>query len=393
LNIVIVCETLNRYRFFRRMVPALTRKGHKAVFLSNRLSIVLIAKKDGNHSHLINSYHFFKNKKGQNFGLGFDASVNEIKVAIEQCIYNLFEKHSITTCFFWNGSSFLSKAIQHLAKQYKCETLFFEIGNFPGKIFVDPCGVNAQSWYAAHYGLLKDNSVDHNDFEKWRSNFLLEKLSKHQVPQSKFSTKFNWLYPLDVFGFYCLFAVSLECPNMFRKTRNFLQSKKIQYDYDEFNPAIQPGYVFFPLQVSTDSQLIVNSDVDNIQALYLAAQIAKDKNVPLIVKPHPAESNRLFVMKLTELRKELGFLFVDVNTFQLINYCSLTVTINSTVGMEAMLLKKPITVFGRAIYERFEWYDLMLYIGYYLLAIDFFCDETITENQLDLLFHRMKIHD
>lgn len=146
----------------------------------------------------------------------------------------------------------------------------------------------------------------------------------------------------------------------------------------------------FPLQVSTDSQLLVNSDIDNLQALRRAAEIAENAGVRLVVKPHPAEGDRLFVERLAALRHELGFLFVEGNTFQLMQHSSRVVTINSTAGMEAMLLGKPVTVLGRAMYEKFTIEDLACYMNY-LIDVDYFKEDDLIPSQVSEIMERMQV--
>ena len=391
MQIVILCETLNRYRFFYRMVPALTNSKHRFIFLSNRLSIVLAAKKDGNVCALIRNYR--KSPKANSLIEDFDdqESCKKMAIHIESSVFSLIKIYSVDAFFFWNGSSSLACTICDIAVRCDCKTLFFEISNFPGKLFVDPQGVNVQSWFAENYEDITSLAYDSSKFETWCSDYLAKKLADHQVPQALISTKFNWFYLLDVIGF-CLFSAPYtEKPDIIRRTYRFLCSKKVYYHYDNFEPEMNGGYVFFPLQVSTDSQLLVNSDIDNLNALYLASQIARNEGKLLVVKPHPAEGDRAYVARLTLLRSKLGFLFVDDNTFKLIKFSSRVVTINSTVGMEAMLLDKPVTVLGRAMYEKFSKADLMYYLQEYLIEVDFFDNVPISKNQFNAIIQRISI--
>ncbi len=393
------CERIPHFLFFRRMALPLTEAGHEVLFLSNRLSVVLVARRAGYRALLIREEKpvcglppFFDGLAqidGSRTGLAPDD--------VRRCLWQLETFHAgtlkslgISAFFFWNGSSLLARALALLARQQGSRRLFFELGNFPGKLLVDPEGVNAKSWFARNYRQLDRKNLDLEAFERWRQGYLRKKLSQHQVQQASLATKFNWYYPLDFFGFYCLSAPYSEPPDIFGRTWRYLVSQGVRYNYDYFIPAEKPGYVFFPLQVSTDSQLLVNSDVDNLQALRLAAEIAQNAGARLVVKPHPAEGDRLFVERLAELRHELGFLFVDGNTFQLMQYSSRVVTINSTAGMEAMLLGKPVTVLGRAMYEKFTIEDLACYINY-LIDADYFSGEDLMPCQVSEIIERMQV--
>lgn len=398
LIFVALCETLNRYHFFRRLVPAMTESSHEIHFLSNRLSIVLAIKQDGLNSTLIRGD---KIKKPAHFFADMDIIETANNCLTEKdvqsglsCVesfLNHFLKENPVDCFlFWNGSSFLARAFSCYIKNNNYQGLYFEIGNFPGKLFVDPSGVNIRSWFAKHYQTLSHTDLDMEKFSLWQRAYLEEKFYSHQIPQAKTVSSFNWHYPIDLAGFYFLSAPYSEHPDVFRQTWQYLRSRKINFDYDYFEPASCNGYIFFPMQVSSDSQLLWNSQVDNIQALHKTTAIAKESGKKLVVKPHPAETNHLFVNKLAKLRNLLGFLFVNNNTFQLMQYSDTIVTINSTVGMEAMLCGKPVITLGQAFYSDFSLEDLAYYLQHYLLEIDRFAEQPISKEQLDQILSRFK---
>lgn len=391
-----VCETLNRYRFFRRFVPAMRNRGDEILFLSNRLSIVIAAKKDGFSSYLICESVAdikFNGEECENIselkGVLSDFDEKSLYSRINSFLSRLFLEKKIDCFLFWNGSSFLCHSIKNIISQYGCKSLYFEIGNFPGKIFVDPCGVNSQSWYAENHSDLDFSEFDHEKFDSWRHSYLEKKMLSHMVPQANASTTFNWLYPLDLVGIYIFSAIFTEKPDVFRRTWNYVRSRNVEYEYDNFNPEVTKDYIFFPMQVSTDSQLLFNSDVDNIGALKIAAEIAKKENRILVVKPHPAEGDRVFVNRLLKMKDEIGFIFVDYNTYGLINNCHRVVTINSTVGIEAMLFKRPVTVLGRAFYRDFTMKDLGYYIQCHLIDVDFFAKNPLSEIELHQILNRL----
>ena len=76
---------------------------------------------------------------------------------------------------------------------------------------------------------------------------------------------------------------------------------------------------------------------------------------------------------------------VGNNTKDLILNAQRVVVINSTVGLEALLLEKNVDIYGRAIYEHFNEYRLKAYIQKYLINIDYFNDETNNDEVKKLL--------
>jgi capsular polysaccharide export protein len=119
--------------------------------------------------------------------------------------------------------------------------------------------------------------------------------------------------------------------------------------------------------------------------------MAAEAGVLLAVKPHPAEIDRLFVNRLAQLREELGFVFVNNNTFDLIRRSEKVITINSTVGLETMLCGKPLTCLGNPMYKDFTREDLAFYIQRYLLDIDFFDSQPLSGEQLNAILDRLEL--
>ncbi|MFX6461669.1 hypothetical protein ABTG33_19100, partial [Acinetobacter baumannii] len=83
-------------------------------------------------------------------------------------------------------------------------------------------------------------------------------------------------------------------------------------------------------------------------------EVAKQKKMALVVKPHPAELDQRVIDEVSALREKLGFVMTNENTFKLINGAALVVTINSTVGLEAKLMKKDVVFLGETMYSSFD---------------------------------------
>ena len=76
---------------------------------------------------------------------------------------------------------------------------------------------------------------------------------------------------------------------------------------------------------------------------------------------------------------------------ELLRQAEAVVTINSTVGLEAMLLEKPLTVLGRSHYYNLTPKQLRQYIMYYLLPIDYFSNEAISPCTAKQLLSRAEV--
>ena len=110
--------------------------------------------------------------------------------------------------------------------------------------------------------------------------------------------------------------------------------------------------VLFPLQIESDTNIVRYSPhykrmVDVVRDLQ---RVLAATGAILVVKPHPEDRNRL-----PELRRlcdnKTTRLATDLSVRSLIDAADVIVTVNSTVGLEALIAEKPVVVLGNAIYS------------------------------------------
>lgn len=115
-------------------------------------------------------------------------------------------------------------------------------------------------------------------------------------------------------------------------------------------------YVFVPFQVDTDSQLLLHSPhVANMRALFnlleaAMQQLEGDERV-VVFKEHPT-SRYVYpdLHERSERNPRLQFCN-SLSTRELIEKAETVVTINSTVGIEALLFRKRVVTLGNAFYN------------------------------------------
>ena len=402
MNIAIYCNTLNQLHFFLRFIPIFNQQNHTVIFWSNRLSVFSKARSTGCEAELLAGFTYgnddcltstteewYKPDRGL---VPPQVSKKRVKRYIAAAD-RFFKKYQPDMFWIWNGSNQTCQTLVDVAKKHDIDqTLFFDIGNFPGKLFVDTQGINCRSWYASHRDQLRETVVDMDAFREWKADYLMRKMSAHVVPQARSISRFNLNYLLDLFGFWFCGAITVEKLAPVWKTVDFFKRRFFKIPYDDFSPEQNSGFVFFPLQVSTDSQVLWNCDVSQYEALRKVASNAKYEGKILVVKPHPAEPHFLPLKEIAFLKKELNFKLVNGNTFNYLKHCSRVVTLNSTVGLEAFLLNKPVEIVGRAHYAGADELDLAIYIQKYLLDIDFFAEEPITEGQIKKIMDRLSFN-
>nr|WP_224789826.1 capsular biosynthesis protein [Pseudomonas fluorescens] len=198
---------------------------------------------------------------------------------------------------FWNGAHCYSRLLVALAPP-ECKTFFFENGLLPDTTTVDPRGVNYL------------NSV-----------------------------------PRDP-GFYLDYpAVACE---------EGPKAKLIPRQARAAGPApidLPAQYVFIPFQDDRDTQVRLFSPwVRNMRDLFdLGERLAQETGLTVVFKEHP--SSRETYPDLHGRTHE-RLLFANGNaTQQLIEHSQFVITVNSTVGLESLLLGKPVMTLGQAFYN------------------------------------------
>jgi capsular polysaccharide export protein len=217
-------------------------------------------------------------------------------------------------------------------------------------------------------------------------------LKQHSVPQSKSAANVEYLKNIyDVFGFQFKNLPQTEPILTKEKLVGKYLRKILKLDYDNID-LVNTKYLFFPMQVNKDAQLILNSKVGNIDALKIANKTAKEKGLKLIVKPHPGEVEFGFIKKVNTLKEKLGFAFVKNNTIELIKNAEKVVTINSTVGLQAKIAGKKVTCLGNAFYQDFDERKLAAYTQSYLIDADFWDEGKISLESAEKILNRVEIN-
>jgi len=170
---------------------------------------------------------------------------------------------------------------------------------------------------------------------------------------------FPWMFQVDPEGWCADASVWPIQPakktngRIFEALRKNALSGKSKFDQPEMQKINLPEkFVFFPCQIPHDQTIKLHSDISVPEALEKTIEIAVSLKMPLIVKPHP--QNKLAMQPLSEIVKKhhlKRIYWVDgINVHQLLSACEAVFTVNSGVGMEALLHRKPVYTFGRADY-------------------------------------------
>ena len=139
-------------------------------------------------------------------------------------------------------------------------------------------------------------------------------------------------------------------------------SKFDQPEYKETN--LEPGYVLFPCQLPHDETIKYHSDVEVADALRATMTWVRnfnyycpDRKRKVIIKGHPVNPGAMISLRqvygdmMNEMDSADAEWIDDMSIHQLIAGAKVVVTVNSGVGLEAILHGKSVFTFGRADYD------------------------------------------
>ncbi|RTY57038.1 hypothetical protein EKL29_13500 [Pantoea sp. YU22] len=120
--------------------------------------------------------------------------------------------------------------------------------------------------------------------------------------------------------------------------KRFIEENNSKYPQsNEALPEVAKDFVFYPMQVQNDP-VSVHSNYDGIQLLHDAAEIAKEKEIYLLVKRHPFCQSFAVEESITLLTQHNPWVVrTNSNIHDLIRKAKSVITINSGVGIEALI--------------------------------------------------------
>lgn len=212
-------------------------------------------------------------------------------------VIRLAKKESITHIYLRSGYSYIQQAIVAWAKENDIKAIYTENGQLPCTFVIDSKGVN----------------------------------SKSSIPQSK------------------EFYQSIKVPKDYVYARKLL-ARRNKVKSDEVQ--LPASYYFVPFQVPTDSQVLINSPwIDGMPKLYelLVSMLPYLPNgFFFVIKEHPSSEIRFKNLHA----KNPKIIFANGNDTQsLIQSSAAVITLNSSVGVEALMLGKKVITLGDAFYN------------------------------------------
>ena len=394
-TVVMLVDWPDRYRFFSRWVSALEALGHRSVFITNKLSLYRRAGTDGIGAELIVKTPIRQEARLDGCreivsGMLSTRQAQSLYWSSRAALERLGEAAPIEAVVLWNGGGVAARALSDECDARRVDMAFLEIANLPGKIVIDPAGVNAASSVCTDIARLDRLDAQRESFESWLESFVAVKSAGPvSLPQAELMKRPDvWATFVNNVGFH-LRAVPRDDRTSLAVKAWRLVSRGLQTPPPRAEA--EPGaYVLFPMQVSNDTQVLLNSDMDLFGALEWAVRRARGTGRRLLVKPHPAEPDPA-VRRRLELGQGDDYSITGGDSFELVRTAGEVVTINSTVGLEARLVEVPVTFLGRTPYRLLDTRErVMKYVQSYLVNVDYFADGDVSPEVASILLERAR---
>jgi capsular polysaccharide export protein len=278
----------------------------------------------------------------------------------------MIRRHDLDVMFLWNGLSLSERAAAEAARAAGIALLYAENGFFPKTMQIDPLGVNVAATITDLPGEFFDSYVPRPG--AW-DELLREMASppRRTVETRNFSeegTRISrvvdgacWRLAGGVMNFARRYP---ERPFVGPFDGTILRSRRLdaarRRDAEQPTPPLPDRYVFVPLQVRADTQILEYSphvkSMPELVGLAVEAARAIDPELRVVVKEHPKDllayeaEEREFVERDGVVWLRRGDLAAILRGAQAV------VTINSTVGMEALSWGRPVVTLGCAFYNK-----------------------------------------
>lgn len=262
-----------------------------------------------------------------------------------------FGESKIDVVVAWGGIRSYSSIPTVIAKKSNVNCAFIEKGLFPFTLQVDDKGVNASGKLKNEFKLVFKVTENH-PLDFYQS--LLKKKWYFTQPVNSVNTISKINYLLEEFGFKELLIKIFHkyFETKLLKKFNYKERWEVTDPISSTETIEETGYIFIPFQVSDDSQLLVEGGwiKDNISLVESVLKSLNELGVKskIIIKEHPREfRNFNFQKRLSKHHVQ----FSKAGTIDLINKSKVIMTINSTVGFEALVFSKPVIITGNSFYE------------------------------------------
>lgn len=283
-----------------------------------------------------------------------DDEINSLK--LQACAYidiviDIFESYKPDLLLLSDDSRLVIEIMNHFAKFYKVNVLYFEQGPFKTTIF-DNKGVNANA--SIRDVKLDDSELNFSEKLEKINNFFDRPKSKNyrRIP---FYRGVDYIVQL-ILSNTSFFPIDLKNGKIKVVDKDFYSlvlDKKINLKIIEKN---EKSNILLVLQVPFDVNLVYHSPIfKNHYEIVKNVHEAMPSNCNLIIREHPLYKSR-YERELYEIILNEPNVFIDVESKlnEMILKSTIVIVNNSTVGIESIAKFKNTIVLGNSYYDKKE---------------------------------------
>lgn len=247
---------------------------------------------------------------------------------------NYFLKNKFDYVLILNGSFNVETDV---CRELGIKCFFFEHGYFPNTIQMDRKGVNCN----AEFG-----NLSLNEFLAFYYNSTSFEPKDFTLYQVRYKLLERYILRLLDPQYNSFFAKFIK-----RKRNLTAANKRFQkFNVDHLTPEQAGEYILFPLQVNSDTQIILNSSFSSMyEAIEKVLPKLKATGLKIIIKEHPMEVEPVDYSDFIDNKQVFLVKKVDLDHF--IEQSRFVVNINSSVGLQAIAKYKKVLTLGDAFYN------------------------------------------
>jgi capsule polysaccharide modification protein KpsS len=240
----------------------------------------------------------------------------------------------------------------YVANKMDIDYYVFELGLFrPNTITIDPKGVNYNNSVPRNKEFYRNINIE-NKFDYSKINSDISEFERNIIV-----AKYMIYYRIgELLGKNSLENKTISLKDYFSRFYNtYLKKSKKENN----SIKLPQNYIFAPFQVVNDSQTLVHSNFKNmIEFAETVIEGVKkynrdnDDHLAIVFKEHPMDVGKVKYDDFYKKYKNDGSIIFlkQGNTKRIIEKSNLVITINSTVGIEALEMHKKVICLGRAFY-------------------------------------------
>lgn len=267
---------------------------------------------------------------------------------LERSLQAFLDAADVGALFVWNGSGLTAAVAVELARRRGLPVIFGENGYLPGTLQLDARGVNYFSSLTSVVAAdaYRGARLDADEQRALDTSLAVLRGEALRLPPTP---------PRQRIRASAIARLQRELSRPIAPDRWQFHPRPLSFAATELPKRRRP-YVFLPLQVMGDSQLIQHSPLLGADMPGFVRHVADALTLTapeqrLVVKLHPAERrHQLGVYRRLAAADPRITWLRDIPATQLAAGASGVVTINSTVGFEALALRKPVVTLGRNFY-------------------------------------------